>query len=252
MEILDLTPPQLEWRIYKGDTSTFNIIVVDDSDKAIDISEYTFEAILKNNEMVEIVSLDISVNGNSITLSLPTEAVLTVKAFDFAPPKFKVVATAPETDVVAAVVVLTVMVVAFATVNRPIVWPPVAVTFNVADVACASVIVLTAAAPDAFTVSARVPADALIVVAVATSLMFKVFTALPSIVLTVTPPVAEPPIVTVVRVEPLDVPVPVSVTAMPSNFDTPVLTTEIVLALFNVTLAAAEVCAKPDSRTEKF
>ena len=41
MEILDLTPPQLEWRIYKGDSSTFNIIVVDDSDKAIDISEYT-------------------------------------------------------------------------------------------------------------------------------------------------------------------------------------------------------------------
>ena len=81
MEILDLTPPQLEWRIYKGDSSTFNIIVVDDSDKAIDISGYTFEAILKNNEMVEIVSLDISVNENSITLSLPTEAVLTARNY---------------------------------------------------------------------------------------------------------------------------------------------------------------------------
>ena len=81
MEILDLTPPQLEWRIYKGDTSTFNIIVVDDSDKAIDISGYTFEAILKNNEMVEIVSLDISINGNSITLSLPTHAGLTARNY---------------------------------------------------------------------------------------------------------------------------------------------------------------------------
>ena len=81
MEILDLTPPQLEWRIYRGDTSTFNIIVVDDSDKAIDISEYTFEAILKNNEMVEIVSLDISINGNSITLTLPAEAELTARNY---------------------------------------------------------------------------------------------------------------------------------------------------------------------------
>ncbi len=71
MEILDLTPPQLEWRIYKGDTSTFNIIVVDDADKPLDISEYTFEAILKNNEMVEIVPLDISVNGNTVTLGVP-------------------------------------------------------------------------------------------------------------------------------------------------------------------------------------
>ena len=81
MEILDLTPPQLEWRIYRGDTSTFNIIVVDDSDEAIDISGYTFEAILKNNEMVEIVSLDISINGNSITLSLPTQSVLTARNY---------------------------------------------------------------------------------------------------------------------------------------------------------------------------
>ena len=81
MEILDLTPPQLEWRIYRGDTSTFNIIVVDDSDKAIDISEYTFEAILKNNEMVEIVPLDISVNANSITLTLPQGSELTSRNY---------------------------------------------------------------------------------------------------------------------------------------------------------------------------
>ena len=81
MDILDLTPPQLEWRIYKGDTSTFNIIVVDEADTAIDISGYTFEAILKNNEMVEIVPLDISVIGNSISLSLPTEAVLTARNY---------------------------------------------------------------------------------------------------------------------------------------------------------------------------
>lgn len=78
MEILDLTPPQLEWRIYRGDTSTFNIIVVDDSDKAIDISEYTFEAILKNNEMVELVNLEVSVIGNVITIAMAEQEGLTI------------------------------------------------------------------------------------------------------------------------------------------------------------------------------
>lgn len=73
MEILDLTPPQLEWRIYAGDKSTFNIIVLDNAEKAVDISSYEFEAILKNKTGEEIVNLIITVVDNSITLEVPVE-----------------------------------------------------------------------------------------------------------------------------------------------------------------------------------
>jgi hypothetical protein len=73
MEILDLTPPQLEWRIYAGDKSTFNILVLDNAEEAVDISSYAFEAILKNKTGAEIVNLTVTVVDNSITLEVPVE-----------------------------------------------------------------------------------------------------------------------------------------------------------------------------------
>jgi len=73
MEILDLTPPQLEWRIYAGDKSTFNILVLDNAEEAVDLSSYNFEAVLKNKTGEEIVNLIVTVAGNSITLEVPVE-----------------------------------------------------------------------------------------------------------------------------------------------------------------------------------
>jgi len=93
MEILDLTPPQLEWRIYAGDKSTFNILVLDNAEQAVDISAYDFEAILKNKTGVEIVNLIVAVAGNSITLEVPVEetaALVNEKCF------FDLQGTSPE------------------------------------------------------------------------------------------------------------------------------------------------------------
>jgi len=71
MEILDLTPPQLEWRIYRDDNSSFNLTVVDDNDESIDLSDYEFKATVLNSDKESLFDLDILVNVNLITLTIP-------------------------------------------------------------------------------------------------------------------------------------------------------------------------------------
>jgi len=173
-------------------------------------------------------------------------------ANDLVPPKFKVVATAALNVTEVAAVALIVTAVALATVNVPKAAAPE--MFKVALVASASVKPADATVPDALTVIARVPAEELITVApAAAALSFKlmVVIALPCTAFAV---VDEPCNVTVVKVLPLDVVVPVSVIVIPLNFAAPVLTTEIDLALFSVTLApaaAVALVAAPLSITEK-
>lgn len=71
MEILDLTPPQLEWRVYKGDLAQFQITMVDEDDKVIDISSYNFYGLVKNNAGEEIVVLNTYVQDNVLNIQIP-------------------------------------------------------------------------------------------------------------------------------------------------------------------------------------
>jgi len=183
------------------------------------------------------------------TMLVTAGVVFNVIANDFVPPRFKVVATAALNVTEVAAVALIVTAVALATVNVPKAAAPE--MFKVALVASASVKPPDATVPEALTVIARVPAEELITVApAAAALSFKlmVVIALPCTAFAV---VDEPCNVTVVNVLPLDVPVPVSVIVIPLNLVAPVLTTETVLALFNVTSAAPAVVAAPDSITDK-
>ena len=78
MDLLDLTPPQLEWKIYKGDTSKFTILVLDEEGEALDISNYTFLSKLKNSAAQLIVNLVVTKLNNAITIEVPVATTLTI------------------------------------------------------------------------------------------------------------------------------------------------------------------------------
>ena len=175
-----------------------------------------------------------------VTTALVSAGAVTVREFDFVPPMFSVVATAPLIDVVAAAVVLTVNDVALAAVTRPAVCAPE--TFITTAVACASVTVPLFTVPDSFRVRVRAPAAAVTVTAPAELFRLTVLIALP---VNVTAPVL-PCTVTVCRLLPVRAAVVlVSVMSTVVQPVPDVLTKETELALFSVALAAAAVVRAP-------
>ncbi len=83
MNTVESVPAFLEWNVYKGDTARLNIILRDESNKEMDLSEYEFagqvKASPKDNDSLQEITI---VKSNSVlTLTLQDTSTLPRKSY---------------------------------------------------------------------------------------------------------------------------------------------------------------------------
>lgn len=73
MSLISNIPAALEWRVYKGDTATLTIAMLDENDNDLDLTGYTFAGELRINPEDENPdrSLTITVQENILTIQIP-------------------------------------------------------------------------------------------------------------------------------------------------------------------------------------
>ena len=84
MDILDLQPPTIEWRVYRNDTSPMTVLLADSDGNALDLDDWTFAGKVREypTDVSEITTLAIVKNGNVLTVELDTEDLTQISYFD--------------------------------------------------------------------------------------------------------------------------------------------------------------------------
>ena len=84
MEILDLQPPTIEWRVYRNDTSPMTVLLSDSEGNALDLTDWDFEAKVREYpaDTTVITTLAIVKNGNVLTLELDNANLPLISFFD--------------------------------------------------------------------------------------------------------------------------------------------------------------------------
>lgn len=95
MNLINQIPPDIEWRIYKGDISTLSIFLFDSEDNPIDLTGYTINSQARRTAEDSLVVSPISstINENLVVLTIPNNTILPALSY------FDVQATSAEGDV---------------------------------------------------------------------------------------------------------------------------------------------------------
>ena len=84
MQILNLQPPTMEWRLYRNDTSVMTLILVDSNDAPIDLDSWDFIGYVREfptNETA-IAELFIEKNENVLTVDVSNANLPLMSYFD--------------------------------------------------------------------------------------------------------------------------------------------------------------------------
>ncbi len=84
MEILDLQPPTIEWRVYRNDAAPMTILLADSDGQALDLTDWEFEGKVREYPLdaAVITTLNIVKNGNVLTIELDTSNLPLISYFD--------------------------------------------------------------------------------------------------------------------------------------------------------------------------
>ena len=84
MDILDLQPPTIEWRVYRHDSTILTVLLQDSAGNAIDLTDWEFEAKVREfpTDTEVIQAMEIVKNGNTLTLGLDNANLQPVNYFD--------------------------------------------------------------------------------------------------------------------------------------------------------------------------
>jgi hypothetical protein len=84
MEILNVQPDTMEWRVYRNDSTVLTLVMVDPDDVAIDLGGWTFTGVVRQfPTSIEALSVfDIQKNENFLTMTLDTNQLDTISYFD--------------------------------------------------------------------------------------------------------------------------------------------------------------------------
>lgn len=95
MDIISNVPATLEWRVYKGDTTTLSIIVQSDEGAAIDVSDYEFLGQIRQDPTSATILQTLSINSleNMITVTITDSDDLPRMSY------FDIQATKPDTTI---------------------------------------------------------------------------------------------------------------------------------------------------------
>jgi hypothetical protein len=84
MDILNVQPATIEWRVYRNDTTNLTVVLTDSEGAAVDLTDWDFAS--KVREFPEsqsvITEMTITKNENVLTLLLDTENLTNISYFD--------------------------------------------------------------------------------------------------------------------------------------------------------------------------
>lgn len=84
MDTLDNLPPAMDWQVYKNDTTTMTLVMVDENDNAIDLTDWSFAGqarqLPSNNTVLD--TMQIVKNENVLTIALDTTNLDVMNYFD--------------------------------------------------------------------------------------------------------------------------------------------------------------------------
>lgn len=84
MYVIDQLPGEIEWRVYKGDTATFSLFVLEDDDTPTDLSEWSFSGQVKFKPTDEEAEIELNVTtaeGGLVTIGIPNTYLITKQMY---------------------------------------------------------------------------------------------------------------------------------------------------------------------------
>lgn len=84
METLNLQPPSVEWMVYRNDTTEMTILLVDENDEALDLTDWTFTGKVREYpaDASVIETLTITKTDNALTIVLDNSELPLTSYFD--------------------------------------------------------------------------------------------------------------------------------------------------------------------------
>jgi hypothetical protein len=84
MEILNLQPPTIEWRVYRNDTAPMTLLLSDTDGNALDLTDWDFEGKVREYPLdaAVVTTLNIVKNENILTIELDTADLPMISYFD--------------------------------------------------------------------------------------------------------------------------------------------------------------------------
>jgi hypothetical protein len=84
METLNVQPPSVEWMVYRNDTTEMTVVLVDEKDAAIDLTDWTFQGKVREypTDAAVLETLTITKNDNALTIVLDNSDLPSTSFFD--------------------------------------------------------------------------------------------------------------------------------------------------------------------------
>jgi hypothetical protein len=84
MDILNVQPPTIEWRVYRNDTTTLTVVLTDSNGAALDLTDWNFQSKVREFPASPdvITTMSIVKNDNALTLALDTADLTNISYFD--------------------------------------------------------------------------------------------------------------------------------------------------------------------------
>jgi hypothetical protein len=84
METLNLIPPSVEWQTYRNDTTEMTVVLVDENDAALDLTDWTFTGKVREypSDATVIETLTITKDANALTIVLDNSDLPLTSYFD--------------------------------------------------------------------------------------------------------------------------------------------------------------------------
>ena len=72
METLNVQPPSIEWMVYRNDTTELTMLLVDENDAALDLTDWDFTGVVREypSDGAVLTTLTITKDANALTVGL--------------------------------------------------------------------------------------------------------------------------------------------------------------------------------------
>jgi hypothetical protein len=84
METLNLIPPSVEWQTYRNDTTEMTVLLVDENDAALDLTDWTFTGKVREYpaDATVLTTLTITKADNALNIVLNNSTLPLISYFD--------------------------------------------------------------------------------------------------------------------------------------------------------------------------
>lgn len=84
METLNLIPPSVEWQTYRNDTTEMTVLLVDENEAALDLTDWTFTGKVREypSDSAVVQNLVVTKNENALTIVLDNSEIPLTSYFD--------------------------------------------------------------------------------------------------------------------------------------------------------------------------